>query len=196
MKISKIIFLSLILTVGILMISTAVQAKTEDTSKPGIIKKASDIRENIKDRIKERKATNSAEKDKKVERVRNAAVVRWEVLNKLVGKSEELLEKLQMRIDRAKKDGKDVTAIENNMADAKLKLNDAKKILSDVSGEKDQAIDKTAFQNIQKQFQTAKKDLNIVHQDAAKIIKGLKSFNAATPSTKRVEKEGSNSAEK
>lgn len=146
--------------------------------------------ENIKERVEQRQ-TNVREKV--LERVRQATKARWGVLNRMTNRTEALLNKLQERIDKAKIAGKDVTEAENLMADARSKLNEARMILVEFQGKETTAVDKTAFQTIQGKFQAVHKNLNVVRQDGAKIIRILKGFNSATSKGQNLQKTGTTS---
>lgn len=176
--------------VGLVLIPDGT-VSAEEASKTGI-RPAAAIRqkiENIKEKILEKKedreASVSAKKEQAALRVRQAAIVRWEVLNRAINRSELLLGKLQVRIDKAKSAGKDVTAAEAAMTDAKTKLADAKSRLEALKTKKDTAIDKTTFKQIQNEFRIIQKDLNAIRNDAAKIIRELKAFNAEVREDKK-----------
>ncbi|MCL4415638.1 MAG: hypothetical protein M1324_01560 [Patescibacteria group bacterium] len=101
-------------------------------------------------------------------------------------KTSELTNKLQLRIDQAKTEGKDVIVIQASLADMQAKIADAKK-------QAQSAIDtvtpltpdgfpgnKATLQNARKMLQTGREDLHVARTDAQKIINGLKTFKSST----------------
>jgi hypothetical protein len=129
-------------------------------------------------------STASAKKEEDKKRIRNSITVRWNAYSKLLTRSGQLLDKLQIRIDKAKTAGKDTTEVVNAMTDARAKLADAKSKMETLKGLLGTDLDKNGFKEAQKNLQAVHKDLNIVKQDASKIIRNLKSFNSEKDSTK------------
>lgn len=117
-----------------------------------------------------------------ITRVRASVNARWNAYNKLIKSSGQLLDKLQIRIDKAKAAGQNTTNAEAAMTDARTKLADAKLKMDGLKSLVGVAMDKNSFKDVQKKFQDVHKDLNMVRQDAAKIISNLKSFNSSTKS--------------
>lgn len=145
---------------------------------PKIASKAAERVEKIENRIEGLDKVRSG----LVLRVRHATGVRWGVLNKAIERSEDLLAKLQIRIEKAKAAGKDVTEAESLMVDAKKSLEDAKAKLEDIESKKDEAINKETFLEIQTQFKAINQNLHTIRINASKIIRILKGFNSATSS--------------
>lgn len=148
------------------------------------------IREKVQtalEREKEKNSTKPAnlenQKSQNVIRVRAAIGARWNAYDKLVRLSGQLLDKLQIRIGMAKASGQNTTESENAMVDARAKLADAKTQLDGLKSLVGTATNKNTFMDAQKKFQAIHKDLNIVRQDASKIIRNLKSFNSSKTST-------------
>jgi len=119
---------------------------------------------NIKEKIEDRKGKIEEKKEDRVERVRKAAIVRYDVHKKAIERAEKLLEKLQVRIDKAKEAGQDVAEAERLMADAKNKLADTKIKLASIESKKGVAIDKAGFQEIQRLLQGIRQDLHVIRQ--------------------------------
>lgn len=149
--------------------------------------------ENIKEKVRvalERKpestGTKSANADERkaqgLTKVRAAIVARWNAYDRLVNVAGQLLDKLQIRINNAKAAGKNTAMAEAAMTDARAKLADARAKLDGIKASSGTTTDKNTFLNLQKSLQAVHKDLNIVKQDAAKIISTLRSFNASTKS--------------
>ncbi|MFH0936850.1 MAG: hypothetical protein V1808_00985 [Candidatus Daviesbacteria bacterium] len=171
----------IILVIFVLVLLTpqyvgAKEASDSNSAKP------SSVQERVVNAL-EKKLENKLEdvKANLLARVRNAAVVRWEIYNKLIATSEKLLTKLQERIDKAKALGMDTKLVDVNMADAKTKLADAKTKLEEIKSLKETAMDKKTFLEVQKKFQAIHKDLNAIRLDGAKIISSIKSFNTTQP---------------
>lgn len=184
--------LLLFLLFAVLVFPNYVQAVRNTTATSSgtnnIIKNAEKI-ENIDKRIqvaeelKEKKiSTLEAKKNQITERLRQAVISRYENISRLITKSEELLNKLQERINLAKQAGKNTAEAEKWMNDARLKLNSAKTKLSAIEGKKGNPVNKVDFRNLQLAYQSIHKDLNTVRIDAAKIISNLKAFNSASTS--------------
>lgn len=164
--------------------------------------------QNVKEKIEktlgrkpEKVSTKVAElenqKIKNIERVRVSVKARGEAYSKLIIRSEILLDKLQIRINAAKVVGKDTKNAESAMTDARAKLADAKIKMDEVKNLAGTAMDKQSFKDVQKKLQFIHKDLNIVRQDASKIIRSLKEFNSSTSSAKKNErKSATTSAER
>ncbi|KKS13935.1 MAG: hypothetical protein UU67_C0012G0009 [Candidatus Daviesbacteria bacterium GW2011_GWB1_41_5] len=183
----------ILMAAGILLVAP-VLTLAEDTS-PSATKrienlkqKVEDVRENIKARVEEPKLTREQIREEKTIKVRKSIIAIFESYSRLTMKAGQLLDKLQARIDRAKAAGENTTAAETAMKDARVKLADATKILDDIKGKKDTAVDKPTFLQIRKKLQTVHKDLNAIRLDAAKIISSLRSFNSQKESTKSSEK--------
>jgi len=137
----------------------------------------------IQQRVSEKVATGQARiRQKIVERVRNVVGVRFNVFERALNRCEILLDKLQIRIDKAGAGDKDTAEAVSLMDDARSKLDDAKAKLADIQGKKGEVVDKVEFQDIKDKLQAVHKDLNIIRQDGSKIIRILKSFNSATSS--------------
>lgn len=186
-----------LLLVEVAFLYSAKPAAAEETTPSGIKRVQSVLKErleNRKDKVAEKRenviAKAEDKKVDKVERVRKAAIVRYDVHKKAIEKAEKLLGKLQVRIDSAKQAGKDVSEAERLMADAKTKLGSAKAKLASIEGKKGTAMDKAGFQEIQRLLQGIRQDLHVVRQDAAKMISILKGFNSATSEGKNPQKEG------
>lgn len=133
-----------------------------------------------------------SKREEVVLRVRNSVGVHVKVLDRAIGLAAKILDKLQLRIDRAKEAGKDVTSITALMTDARSKLADATTRLGTITTKKDQAVDKATFRSMELELKTIRKDIQVVKQDASKIIRQLKEFNSSTSSAKNA----SSSAEK
>lgn len=125
-----------------------------------------------------------------VERVRKALLAHWNVLNKAVERVDKLLGKLQLRIDKAKVAGKDTSEAEKLMAEAKEKLAQAKENLAEIKELKENSVTKDEFTTIRGQIKEIWQDLQVVKQNAAKIIRILKGFNSATSSGQNPQREG------
>jgi predicted nucleic acid-binding Zn-ribbon protein len=123
-----------------------------------------------------------------VEKVRQTIVVRDAHFEQVFTRVNALLNKLQIRIDRAKSQGQNTQEIEKLMADARLKLTDAQTRAADVKTKQQTATTKADFVAIQPQFKAIKEDIRAISLDAAKIHKALKGFNSSLNS------EGSRSA--
>lgn len=107
-----------------------------------------------------------------------------EHLDKLVDKSEALLDKIQTKIVRAKAAGKDVIETERLMTDARAKLASAQNRLNDLEKMKSEAKTRTDFIKIRDQFKLVKDDLKAVRKDVSEIIQILKGFNSNPASNK------------
>lgn len=167
-------FLTIVMFWGVQPVS-AEQSSPSGTS-------VKNLKEKIENRIENIKQKEDRLKEERKGKVRQAAQIRWQVFNRVIQKSENLLDKLQIRIDRAKAAGKDVTAANTAMTDARAKLADAKTILEGIKDMTEKPVDKTAFTTIRSKFKAILEDLHVVRKDAAKIINSLKSFNSATSS--------------
>lgn len=148
------------------------------------------IREKVKAQAglgeRENDSTTSANKKAQAAiKLRVAVSARWDAYNKLITRSGQLLDKLQTRINTAKAAGVDTKNSEALMADARAKLADATTQMNGIKNLSTTAINKNTFKEVQKKLQAIHKDLNIVKQDAAKIISNLKSYNASTRSAEK-----------
>lgn len=141
------------------------------------------------------KAANlDSKKAENIARVRNSLKARWDAYDKLVVRSGLLLDKLQIRIDKAKAAGKDTKDMDKQMTDARAKLADARTKLDGLKSLIGTNLDKNGFKDAQKTLQAVHKDLNAVRLDAAKIIKNLRSFNSEKSATESAEIHASSSA--
>lgn len=166
----------------IFVLSPVLAEEKENQRQEGSEVKAVSV-ESIREAIKPG-ATNAATvRQNALIKVRNALTSRWNAYNKLVTVAGNLLDKLQIRIDKAKAAGKDVTAATAAMADARIKLADAKSKMDSLKGLLGTNLDKNGFKNAQQTLQAVHKDLNAIRLDAAKIISNLKSFNSEKEST-------------
>lgn len=144
------------------------------------------VRQNVQEKIqqqvanvKDKMASNQGtEKEKVLARVRVAARVRVGIFNRAIGLSERLLNRIQLRINKAQAAGKDIAELNRLMSEAKTSLENAKTTLVGINGE--QTVDKAGFEAIKAKFKAIRQDLQTVRQDAAKMIKILKGFNSAT----------------
>lgn len=136
---------------------------------------------------KERNSTKAAELEnqriKNTERIRVSVRARWEAYNRLLIHTTTLLDKIQIRIDNAKLAGKDTKSMEIIMADARIRLADAKTKMDEIKSLKETALDKKTFLEVQSRLQAVHKDLNAVRLDVAKIIRTLKFFNSSKSAT-------------
>lgn len=145
------------------------------------------------------KAVNQAEKRKEaketakenvVERVRKSVISRFDVFTRTVRKAEILLEKIEVRITKAREAGKNTNEAEKLLGEAKTKLADAKTKLTAIKDKKDIAINRAGFLEIHNQFKAIGDDLHQVRIKASRIISILKGFNSATSEGKNPQKEG------
>lgn len=176
----KKIILILLITVVAFTLSSKINIAFAKTSSPS----ANTPRNNLV----EIKQSQTDIKSQKIEKVRTSIISIYEAYSKLTLRAGQLLDKLQVRIDKAKTAGNNVTAAETAMTDARAKLADANNILASLKDKKDTAIDKATFQTLRKQLQTVHKDINAVRLDGAKIISSLKGFNSASSSAVNKEK--------
>lgn len=175
-----------------------VLAKESTTPGSNRSENAKDKVENMLERKSEKEGSKAGEiedqKKQNINRIRNSINARWNAYDKLSSRSGQLLDKLQIRIDKAKAAGQNTSDADAAMTDARAKLADARAKLNVLKGLVGTAMDKNSFKDAQKKFQAVHKDLNIVRQDAAKIIKTLRSFNSEKLSTKSGELHSSSSA--
>ena len=186
-----IILFFVILSVPVLAENTATSSAAT-TVRPQNIK---DIREVKVEKIKKAELENGevreametkierleSKRKESVVKVRNSIAIRYGVYEKLIERSGNLLTKLQEKVDVAQKAGLNTKVVDGYMTDAKTKLEGAKLTLDSIKTLQGTAIDKKAFQNIQKKFIIIHKDLNTVKLDGAKVVAELKRFNAVTP---------------
>ncbi|MFA5933103.1 MAG: hypothetical protein WCV81_02435 [Microgenomates group bacterium] len=176
----KIISTLLVIFVFSLALSPILAKEKEDSDKVLGKERASIAQENRGNKP-EIVSTKSGEEDKKI-KVRTAVTSRWTAYDKLIIRAGQLLDKIQIRINRAKAAGADTKSSEALMTDARAKLTDAKSKMDALKSLVGTGLDKNSFKNAQMNLQTVHKDLNIVRQDVAKIISNLKSYNASTKS--------------
>lgn len=122
-------------------------------------------------------------KEKVAARVRKAVIIRYEVISKLVGRVEGLLNKLQVKVEEAKADGKDMQAAEDALGRARGKIDSAKVKLADIDSKKDTALERVEFNQIQRIYQGIHQDLKEVHQEVGKVIRVLKNLNSLNSAT-------------
>lgn len=172
----------------------AEQATTSGVKRflPGMVREKLENRqekvETRKEVVAEKRAAIAEKKEDAVERVRKSVVARWNVFSKAVTRTENLLEKLQVRIDKAKAAGKDVSAMDAAMSDAKDKLADAESKLASIKDKRETAMSRESFREVHDLFKGIREDLIAIHKDASIIIRNLKSFNSAnsaSPSAKK-----------
>lgn len=99
---------------------------------------------------------------------------------------DQVLVKIQTRIDQAKAAGKDVTGLNNLMTDAKNKLADAKAKYQDAINQFKQATAsnypdgaKGFLEAGRNDLKTGKESLKAVREDISKMVSTLKGFNSA-----------------
>lgn len=109
--------------------------------------------------------------------LRNSVNVRFEVLTRALGRTEGLVNKVQIRLNTAKSEGKDITKATVALEEAKVNLNDARSILALIKSEKETAVTKDDYVKIHAQFQQAQKSLNLVRQSLVKTIIMAKDLN-------------------
>ncbi|MDD2823082.1 MAG: hypothetical protein PHQ59_03285 [Candidatus Daviesbacteria bacterium] len=206
----KKISLGLILVLMLVFTLSPVLAKekeNEDNDRENAREKVQEIKEKVQnflggkpEKVGTKSASSAAslnsKKEENKKRVRNSITARVNAYTKLASRSGQLLDKLQVRIDRAKDAGKDTTDSVNAMRDARAKLADAQSKLTSLKALVGTDLDKNGFREAQKTLQAVHKDLNIVKQDASKIIRNLKSFNSNKSSTKSAEATSSSSSAK
>lgn len=161
--------------------STAAKAKHVA---PGLKERALAKVESVKEKIAARQEERQDKKETIVERVRQSVKARWEAYKKAIARTDALLDKLQIRIDRAKEAGEDIAEMETLMADARENLAAASEKLAEIESQKGEDVNKASFLEIHNLFRAITKDLHAVRVDAAKIISLLKSFNSATSNGK------------
>lgn len=182
-----------VLTVAIAVTPDLVWA--EGPTVPSAIKRIQERVQNLTgQRVSE--PTKSAEERRtaiqqtKANALRNAVEVRYEVLSRALGRIEGLVDKIQVRVDSAKAEGKDTTKAVAALEEVKSQLADAKSNLDLIKTEKNNASTKEDFIKIQTQFRTTQKDLNAIKLQLAKAISAIKSFNSVKtseiPSTREV----------
>lgn len=202
MKRNLTLFLIALSVASLAVVATAL---AEESTTPGKIKRPllpvrAEMKtlEKVENRVNALKEKLESKRENLLEKVRNSVVVRIDVYQKLIGRSEDLINKLQSRVDTAKTAGKDVKDAEVVLADAKLKLADAKTKLSEIEALKIKvaevknssasaqviSLDKQNFKEIQTKFQIIHKDLNAIRLDVAKVIRILGKFNSRNESTK------------
>lgn len=186
----SVVFVSVVLVPAVL----AEQATTSGIKRllPAAVREKLESR---KEKVEERKevavekrAALVEKKEDAAERVRKSVVARWNVFNKAVTRAENLLERLQVRIDAAKTAGKDTAAMESAMSDAKDKLADAKSKIASIKDKRETALSRESFREIHDLFKVIKEDLRAAAKDASVIIRNLKSFNSsaiASPSAQK-----------
>ena len=148
----------------------------------------SGIKERVQEQLKEirdlKKGDRTETKEQTQNRIRQSLTARFNNHKKAITRAEILLDKLQLRMDKAKAAGQDTTQMEALMVDARSKLTDAKTKLADIEAKKGTAVDKAGFQAIMEELKAINKDLQGIKEDASKIIKILKSYNSSPESTK------------
>lgn len=199
----KNIFLILLTVFAFALFAQTITVFAEDSSNSSaansksvqaqLLEKIKNEKERIASKVADKKETKEQEREKKVVKVRVSIANRVRNHERLINQTENLLSKLQVRIDKAKAAGKDTTEMEKLMADAKLKLADAKQKLSEIDTHKTVTTDKAGFEALQKKFKVVWDDLKAVKEDASKIIRTLKGFNSATSEGKNPQKEGTKS---
>lgn len=150
----------------------------------------------LQEKVDDLKAKLAGTREQRVKGLINAVGVRENVMNRLITAGGRLLDKLQVRIDRAQKAGRDVAGMTTLMSDARAKLADAKSILTQIDGQKGTAATKADFTKIHGEFQAARKDIQGVKEDAAKIIRILKGYNSATNSAVEADRESTRSGDR
>lgn len=184
----NLIFSLLLFSLMIVALPQAVFAETSTTS--GIRKIKETVQEklqNVKANIQERKVENIEDK---IERARKVSLKHVNVLSRVATAEGKLLDKLQIRIDKASGAGKDMSTASAAMTDARSKLTSANNKIADLKTKIAAAKTRADFQAIQVSFKSVRDDLIAVKQDASKIIRVLKGFNSATSSGKNPQAEG------
>ena len=143
--------------------------------------KLREVRQKVEERIEGKKERVEATR---TARVKNSIQVREGVFARAVSLVERILDRLQMRIDKAKEAGKDVTQMAGLMSDARAKLADAKTRLEGIKSKRGTVTDKSGFKDLQTEFQAIRRDIHGARENAARIIRELKGFNSATSSGK------------
>lgn len=186
-------FLFAALVVGVVSLYGVKAATADEATSPGNKRLPAVVKERMEDK-KGQLAQRQENAQDKVERVRKSVGVRVDAYNRIIGHAEKILDKLQLRIDKAKQAGKDMTEAQVLMSEARAKVVDAKAKLADIESKKGTAMDKASFLQIQRQFQAIQQDLKGIKRDASGIISILRGFNSATSEGKNPQKEGTNPA--
>lgn len=109
--------------------------------------------------------------------LRNSVNVRFEVLTRALGRTEGLVEKVQVRLDTATSEGKDITKATVALEEANGNLISARSTLALIESEKEIAVNKDDYVKIHAQFQQVQKSLNLVRQSLVKTIIMAKDLN-------------------
>lgn len=205
----KRILLTILFIFGILFFTASadVQAQRKEGSQPAEpsnfisspgFKGARPIKGRIEEKLKnlkERMASKTAMENKQDKReeslakVRNSVVSRIDAYQRLIKMEEELLNKIQSRIDKAQAGGKDMVEVQFYMKDARARLADAQGKLSEIGAARGDALTKAEFKEIQLKFQIIHKNLNLIRLDAAKIIRTFGGFNSQSTEATQSAKE-------
>lgn len=181
------------LVISALLFSVVVlpQAVFAENSSPSGIR---NIKEKVQERIQTIKSNVAERREERVENkvdlARKITSKHVDVLARVATAEGKLLDKLQIRIDKASAAGKDVGSASATMTDARVKLADANTKIADLKTKIAAAKTRADFQAIQAGFKVVRDDLIAVKQDASKIIRVLKGFNSATSSGKNPQAEG------
>ncbi len=124
------------------------------------------------------------QRNKNIERVRVSIKARAEAYNNIIKRSEILLDKLQQRINAAKAAGKDIKSAEIAMTEARANLKDANTKMDEVRSLVGTSMNKQEFKDVQQKLQSIHKDLNMIKQNAARIIRVIvmREYYSSTPS--------------
>lgn len=153
--------------------------------------KAVDVKEDANDNtriLQERRdeATRAAEKQREAakktllpaqaERMQKATQTRLNVYLKTAALIDQLLQKIQIRIDEARSAGKDVSSAEAALKDAQVKYAQIKTTLDQIQSEKDIAINKETFTQIHQEFLSVNHDLTSIRTDLVRAVNYIKVY--------------------
>lgn len=177
-------FLSGLVSLTILMVILPSVVMAEEIKESSSLT-ISRIPETVKNFIEQRfkNSTKSAEVKKTILQqaknvaLRNSVNVRFEVLTRALGRTEGLVEKVQIRLNTAGSEGKDITKATVALEEVNVNLNNARSILALIKSEKETAVTKDDYVKIHAQFQQAQKSLNLVRQSLVKTIIMAKDLN-------------------
>lgn len=100
-------------------------------------------------------------------------------LEKIIDRSENLLDKVQTRIVRERVAGENTVELERLMNESRASVASAEAKLNEVEEMKSTATTKANFVLIRDKFKSAKINLQLAKRDAAEMVSTLKKFNSS-----------------